>query len=106
MQLLISNLKAEKRALNERLKEANIRKIEHAVKSATPICENTQEPPKSDGCEMLMNGVGILESMVGPLQKLVRNHRPATVYVTDLKGVDPGSQILLEKIRGTAAEAK
>jgi hypothetical protein len=55
---------------------------------------------------MLMNGVGILESMAGPLQNLVRNYRLGTVYVTNFKGIDPESQILLEKIRGTAAEAK
>lgn len=53
-----------------------------------------------------MNGVGILESMAGPLQNLVRNYRLGTVYVTNFKGIDPESQILLEKIRGTAAEAK
>ena len=53
-----------------------------------------------------MNGVGILESMAGQFQKLVRNYRSGTVYVTDFRGIDPESQILLEKIRGTAAEAK
>lgn len=61
---------------------------------------------KSDGKEMMMMGVGILESMAGPLQKLVKNSRSGTVYVTDFKGIDPESLILLEKIRGTAAEAK
>jgi hypothetical protein len=33
MQLLIENLEAEKRALNERLREANLRKIEIASTS-------------------------------------------------------------------------
>ncbi len=53
-----------------------------------------------------MNGVGILESMAGPLQNLVRNYRLGTVYITNFKGIDPESQILLEKIRGTTAEDK
>jgi hypothetical protein len=39
MQLLIENLEAEKRALNERLREANIRKIE--IASAAYLAKKT-----------------------------------------------------------------
>ena len=58
MQMLISNLETEKRALNQRLREANVMKIEAAAHYAPQL----GDPQLDEAYEYCMLGVGVIES--------------------------------------------
>ena len=99
MQLLISNLEAEKRALNQRLREANVRKIEAAslLKQGPAREENARE---ENVFELCMLGAGILETSVALSgAHLVGPRGRSCVYITNLQGISAFEKDLLKKLR-------
>lgn len=64
MQMLISNLESEKKALNLRLWEANIDKIELAAEMTRQTSQQTNSDTEEflSGRESVMARVGIIES--------------------------------------------
>jgi hypothetical protein len=87
MQLLISNLEMEKKALNLRLWEANISKIELAAEvtrygsNKKSSCETIEY-----GREYVMSRIGIIESTV-PIGKYLETDREvkeSSIYVLNL----------------------
>ena len=88
MQMLISNLESEKKALNLRLWEANIDKIELAAEMTRQTSQQTNPDTEEvfSGRESVMARVGIIESSTSMSKYFLteQSRRITGVFVVDL----------------------